>query len=76
MVRHFQHLFRIPQLQGVYPTMTSLSHQIETNKNIMNRIKDILDLGELLSKQELVFIGLTESPLSIYLPNTMGNFCV
>lgn len=46
MVRHFQHLFRIPRLEGVYPTMTVLNQQIEHYKNVLTRLKEMFHLGK------------------------------
>ena len=47
MVQHFQHLFSVPSLEGVYPTMSLLSQQIEQHKNVQSRLKDLLNLGKL-----------------------------
>lgn len=45
MVRHFQQLFSVSCLEGIYPTMTLLSQQMEEYKNVYTRLKDMLSLG-------------------------------
>ena len=45
MVKHFQHLFGVPKLSGVYPAMSRLYQQVEETKNIMKHLKCSLELG-------------------------------
>lgn len=45
MVQHFQQVFGVRCLEGVYPTMTLLSQQIENYRNVQNRLKNLLNLG-------------------------------
>ena len=44
-MRHFQQLFDVPHLDGVYAAMSSLYQQTEHAKNIFKQLKTSLQLG-------------------------------
>lgn len=46
MVRHFQQLFDVPRLDGVYAAMSRLYQQTEKAKNIFKQLKTSLQLGK------------------------------
>ena len=45
MIRHFQLLFDVPHLEGVYTAMSQLYQQTEHSKNVLKRLKASLKLG-------------------------------
>ena len=46
MVKHFQQLFDVPKLEGVYPRMNQVYQQTEEARNIFKHIKSSLGLGK------------------------------
>ena len=46
MIRHFQQLFDVPRLDGVYAAMSRLYQQTEKAKNIFKQLKASLQLGK------------------------------
>lgn len=49
MVSHFQKLFDVPSLSGVYPRMNKVYSQLGEMNNAMRNLRDVLDLGNLLA---------------------------
>lgn len=45
MVSHFQTLFDVPSLTGVYPRMNEVYTRLAEMTNAMRSLKDVLDLG-------------------------------
>ncbi|KAM9493351.1 centrosomal protein of 70 kDa isoform 2-T2 [Clarias gariepinus] len=46
MLSHFQMLFDVPSLRGVYPRMNEVYTRLEEMNNAMRNLRDILDLDE------------------------------
>lgn len=46
MVSHFQTLFDVKSLQGVYPRMNELYTRLGEATNAMRNLRDILELGD------------------------------
>ena len=45
MVKHFQQLFDIPRVEGVYAGMSRVYQQLGEARNILARLKEMLELG-------------------------------
>jgi len=45
LVRHFQMLFDVPNVLGVYARMSAIYRQLSETRNILTTLKDHLDLG-------------------------------
>ena len=45
MIRHFQQLFDVAGLDGVYAAMSRLYQHTEQSKNVLKQLKSILHLG-------------------------------
>lgn len=45
MVSHFQKLFDVPSLRGVYPRMNEVYTRLAEMNNAMRNLRDILDIG-------------------------------
>lgn len=45
IVSHFQKLFDVASLRGVYPRMNEVYTRLEEMNNVMRNLRDILDLG-------------------------------
>ena len=48
MVSHFQKLFDVPSLSGVFPRMNEVYTRLGEITNAMRNLRDILDLSNLL----------------------------
>ena len=48
MVRHFQGLFDVTDLDGVYAAMSRLYQQVEQTKNVFKQLKASLKLGKIV----------------------------
>lgn len=48
MVSHFQTLFDVKSLQGVYPRMNELYTRLGEATNAMRNLRDVLELGMIL----------------------------
>lgn len=46
MVSHFQKLFDVSSLSGVYPRMNEVYSRLEEMRNIMRNLRDVLQLGK------------------------------
>lgn len=46
MVSHFQKLFDVSSLSGVYPRMNEVYSRPEEMRNIMRNLRDVLQLGK------------------------------
>ncbi len=70
MVRHFQELFDVRRLEGVYPQMTRVYQQLHEASNVMKHLKVALDLGESPQLAMAHDRGMEWlHPPSVYLPN-------
>lgn len=47
MVTHYQHMFGVKWVGGVYASMSHVAMTLEETQNILKTIKEILHLGEL-----------------------------
>ena len=47
IVSHFQMLFDVPSIKGIYVCMSDLYTRLGEVNNIVKTLKDLLDLGEL-----------------------------
>lgn len=45
IVRHFQHLFDVPTVSGIYPRMSEVYSRCNEMKNVLKTLADLLDLG-------------------------------
>ncbi|XP_028254343.1 centrosomal protein of 70 kDa isoform X2 [Parambassis ranga] len=54
MVSHFQKLFDVPSLSGVYPRMNKVYSQLGEMNNAMRNLRDVLDLDNRASPAEVV----------------------
>ncbi|RVE75029.1 hypothetical protein OJAV_G00012690 [Oryzias javanicus] len=54
MVTHFQKLFDVPSLPGVYPRMNELYTRLAETTNAMRSLKDVLDLDGRATSAEVV----------------------
>lgn len=63
MVKHFQQLFDVPRLEGVYTGMNTIYQQLGKARNILTCLKDVLGLAPSCSLQELLSVvgGVAES---------------
>lgn len=48
MVSHFQKLFDVTSLSGVYPRMNEVYTRLGEMTNMMRNLQDVLELGDLL----------------------------
>ena len=46
IVKHFQTLFDVPSVAGVYPRMNDIYSKLGEVHNILKTLKDLLGLGE------------------------------
>ena len=46
IVHHFQMLFDVPSISGVYPTMNQIYTKIGEQQNVMKILKNYLGLGD------------------------------
>ncbi|KAF6024381.1 CEP70 [Bugula neritina] len=46
IVRHFQHLFDVPTMSGIYPRMNELYLRYNEMRNVQKTLAGLLDLGE------------------------------
>lgn len=49
MVTHFQKLFDVRSLRGVYPRMSEVYTRLGEMSNAMRNLRDVLDLGQWLN---------------------------
>lgn len=65
MVTHFQKLFDVRSLKGVYPRMNEVYTRLGEMSNAMRNLRDVLDLGQWLipnvRPQPWVLTDLTDS---------------
>ena len=54
MVKHFQHLFDVPSMSGMYPRMNEIYTRYNELKNVQRTLAELLDLGMLYVRRELV----------------------
>ena len=54
MVKHFQHLFDVPSMSGMYPRMNEIYTRYNELKNVQRTLAELLDLGMLYVRIELV----------------------
>lgn len=47
MVSHFQKLFDVTSLSGVYPRMNEVYTRLEEMTNMTRNLRDVLELGDL-----------------------------
>lgn len=45
MVKHFQHLFDVPTISGMYPRMNELYTRFAEMRNVHRNLADLLGLG-------------------------------
>lgn len=45
IVRHFQHLFDVPTMSGIYPRMNELYLRYNEMRNVQKTLAGLLDLG-------------------------------
>lgn len=48
IVSHFQTLFDVPRISGIFPRMNDIYRTIGESKNVMNTLKSMLGLGQSL----------------------------
>lgn len=53
MVSHFQKLFDVTSLSGVYPRMNEVYTRLGVMTNTMRNLRDVLDLGTLQTQSKL-----------------------
>ncbi|XP_067935432.1 centrosomal protein of 70 kDa-like [Watersipora subatra] len=46
MVKHFQHLFDVPSMSGMYPRMNEIYTRYNELKNVQRTLAELLDLGD------------------------------
>ena len=54
MVKHFQHLFDVPNMAGMYPRMNEIYTRYNEMRNVQRTLAELLDLGKDLLKKYML----------------------